>query len=97
MDASGPIIIIMIGVSIAVFLICREIITWYFKLNRIVSLLEEINGRLSTLSQQPMQDTKPTHIQPVASQQPIQQVYQQPTETHFEQPAQYKRNPLTNR
>jgi hypothetical protein len=94
MNGSDAFIIIMIGVSIAVFLICREIVTWYFKLNRIVSLLEEINGKLSTLPQQTMQDTTPAHIQPVVPQKPI---YQQETEVHLEQQSQYRKNPLTNR
>ena len=38
-DLTGVIIGIIIGV-IVVFLICRELMCWYYKINKIVSLLE---------------------------------------------------------
>lgn len=39
-DYSGIILGIIVGV-IVLFLICRELICWYYKINRIVSLLED--------------------------------------------------------
>ena len=35
-----------IGVTLIVFLICREIICWYWKINKIVELLERQNELL---------------------------------------------------
>jgi len=42
MEYIGPIIISLI-VLIVVFLICRELICWYFKINKRVELMEEQN------------------------------------------------------
>jgi len=39
----------LIGILVVcfiIFMICREIVCWYWKLNRIVSLLESINKKL---------------------------------------------------
>ena len=41
---------IWVLVSLVVFLIIRELVCWYWKINRIVELLEEIRGHLSALS-----------------------------------------------
>ncbi len=38
--------LIIVAVCIVIFLICREIICWYWKLNRIVTLLEDIRREL---------------------------------------------------
>ena len=38
-------ILITIGISIIFFLIMRNVNLWYWKVNKIVSLLEEINGK----------------------------------------------------
>ena len=35
-------VLLAIGVALLIFLICREIVCWYFKLNAIVELLTEI-------------------------------------------------------
>jgi biopolymer transport protein ExbB/TolQ len=37
---------------LAIFIIIRELVTWYYKINKIVSLLESINEKLS-MQQQP--------------------------------------------
>jgi len=55
-DFVGVIIGIIVG-AIVLFFICRELICWYYKINRIVSLLEE-NNRLLRI-QTPF---IPTHI-----------------------------------
>lgn len=44
----GTFIIILI-VLIIIFLICRELICWYYKINRIVELMEEQNGLLKRM------------------------------------------------
>lgn len=44
MDISGFVWIIIL--SLAVFLICREVVCWYFKLTKIADLLEEQNSLL---------------------------------------------------
>lgn len=36
-------------IALAIFLICREIICWYWKLNKLVKLLESIDARLARL------------------------------------------------
>jgi hypothetical protein len=49
----GQIVGIIIGVLagiIIVFLICREIVCWYWKINKLVELMEEQNDLLSSLS-----------------------------------------------
>jgi hypothetical protein len=38
--------LIWIGVTLLVFLIGREIVCWYFKINRALSVLEEIRDEL---------------------------------------------------
>lgn len=46
---SGNLVGIIIGVIIGliiVFIICRELICWYYKINRIVALMEEQNNLL---------------------------------------------------
>jgi hypothetical protein len=60
-------IIIYIGLAIIVFIICREILTWYFKINKIVNLLERIekNTRIpekkeETPSTNPVSKDQPT-------------------------------------
>ena len=35
-------VLFAIGVSLLIFLICREIVCWYFKLNAMIELLTEI-------------------------------------------------------
>ncbi len=44
--SSVPGLVLWIGVCILLFLLVREILTWYWKQNRIVSLLEEIRDTL---------------------------------------------------
>ena len=42
MDLTGIIIITIIGV-ILIFLICRELVCWYWKINKMVELINEQN------------------------------------------------------
>jgi hypothetical protein len=49
---SGNILGIIIGVLIGiiiVFLICRELVCWYWKINRLVALMEEQNDLLKNM------------------------------------------------
>lgn len=39
--------ILALVISFIIFLILRELMCWYYKINKIVSLLEEISSRLS--------------------------------------------------
>jgi len=38
--------LIVFGIAFLIFLVCRELMLWYWKVNKIVSLLEEIKNRL---------------------------------------------------
>ena len=40
-------VLIVLLVIVAFFFICREIVCWYWKVNKIVSLLEDISGKLN--------------------------------------------------
>ena len=44
----GIVIGIIIG-AIIIFIICRELICWYYKINRLVELMEQQNSLLSSL------------------------------------------------
>jgi hypothetical protein len=44
------IIIVSVLITIIVFLIVREIVMWYWKINKIVALLEEQNSLLRKLN-----------------------------------------------
>lgn len=50
MDSSGGFMVMVLGlvIMIAVFLVCRVIVLWYWKVDRIVSLLESINTKLGS-------------------------------------------------
>ena len=49
MDAQGFLnLMVVILVSLVIFLICREIVCWYFKMNEVVSLLKEIKAALQS-------------------------------------------------
>lgn len=39
-------LMVVILVSLVIFLVCREIVCWYFKMNEVVSLLKEIKDVL---------------------------------------------------
>lgn len=47
-NTGGIIIGVLIG-AVIVFLICRELICWYWKINKIVALMEEQNDLLKDL------------------------------------------------
>jgi hypothetical protein len=40
------VILLTAGISLIIFLACREIVCWYFKINKRVELLEEQNELL---------------------------------------------------
>jgi hypothetical protein len=42
-------LLITIGISIIIFLICRELVCWYFKINKRVEILEEQNELLKKI------------------------------------------------
>jgi hypothetical protein len=48
MDASGGLMVMVLGlvIMLAVFLVCRAIVLWYWKVDKIVSLLESIDKKL---------------------------------------------------
>lgn len=39
-----------LAIAIVVFLVCRELLTWYWKLNEIVSLLKRQNELIETIA-----------------------------------------------
>lgn len=45
-----PILFIILIVGIFVFLICRELLCWYWKINRTIELLESIDKKLGPAS-----------------------------------------------
>ena len=45
-------VIFTLFIAVIIFLICREIFCWYWKINGIVSLLERIDSRLVVLLEQ---------------------------------------------
>jgi len=44
MGEANPLIFLIVGIII--FLLCRELMCWYWKINRIVLLLESIDAKL---------------------------------------------------
>ena len=44
------ILLAIISVIIVIFLVCREIVCWYWKINTIATLLEEIRNKLSVIA-----------------------------------------------
>lgn len=44
-------IILAIGILFVIFLVIREIICWYWKINEGIELLRSINDKLSTLKE----------------------------------------------
>lgn len=59
-------IIIAIVISIAVFLILREFICWYWKINERVSLLEDILDELKKMNGSEDKDEKKESVSPKA-------------------------------
>jgi hypothetical protein len=60
--------ILVIGVAILIFIIFREVITWYWKINKIVSLLEQIerNTRVTVVEEKSLAGSVPKE-QPTGS------------------------------
>ena len=53
MDEGWGYAIFAILAAIVVFLILREVVCWYYKINRIVDLLEQINTKLGRSTANP--------------------------------------------
>lgn len=49
MNSNGPIFIFTLLFLLAVFFICREIVCWYWKQNKIVELLTSIDNSLRNI------------------------------------------------
>ena len=43
-------LIIFFAISLVVFLVCRELVCWYFKINHIVETLDAINSSIGSVS-----------------------------------------------
>lgn len=43
-------LVFSIATSLLVFILLRELVCWYFKINRVVTLLESIDKSLKTLA-----------------------------------------------
>lgn len=41
------VVIAGLALLVGIFIVCREIVLWYWKVNRIVALLESIESKLS--------------------------------------------------
>ena len=50
MDETVGVVLICLVVGLIVWLICRELICWYWKINKAIGLLESIDQRLKTLA-----------------------------------------------
>lgn len=48
-DAQGGMLIAVLIVSVAIFLVCREIVCWYFKINELNSKLDTTNKTLADI------------------------------------------------
>lgn len=42
--------LVILGVLLVIFLVCRELVCWYWKINRTVELLEQIHQELKLLN-----------------------------------------------
>lgn len=40
-----------VAIAIVIFLVCRVLVLWYWKIDTIVSLLQDISGNLSNIVQ----------------------------------------------
>jgi len=49
MDQFSPAHLVILAILLAFFLLIREFWCWYFKINRVVKLLESIDASLRTL------------------------------------------------
>jgi hypothetical protein len=48
-DAQVATLIVVLGISLAIFLVCREIVCWYFKINELNSKLDTTNKTLADI------------------------------------------------
>ncbi len=53
-----PTILIYIVITVLIFLVCRVIVLWYWKIDKIVSLLKEIADSLSNKKQKEEENKK---------------------------------------
>ena len=47
--------------SLVIFLICREIVCWYFKMNEVTSLLKEIKISLQNIALSKKSEQRPSN------------------------------------
>jgi len=52
-------LLIISALVILIFLFCREIVCWYFKINQIIDLMIEISEKLEPRPQPPTRITPP--------------------------------------
>ena len=50
-ESSNMSVLWIIIIGVLIFLVIREVLCWYFKFNRMVELMEQINSKLDNLSQ----------------------------------------------
>lgn len=48
-EAQVATLIVVLGISVAIFLVCREIVCWYFKINELNSKLDTTNKTLADI------------------------------------------------
>ncbi len=48
-------IVLIVGGAIALFILLRALVLWYFRVNEIVQLLKDIRGRLGAPSSEPIE------------------------------------------
>ena len=54
-------VVLFIFIDALIFLVCREVICWYYKINHIVILLESILKELKKINlRKPTEEVKPT-------------------------------------
>jgi hypothetical protein len=51
-----------LGICLAVFLILRALVLWYFRIGEIVTLLQSINKRLEYIGGDKIPAPEPTHL-----------------------------------
>ncbi|MEZ4859810.1 MAG: hypothetical protein R3C14_00805 [Caldilineaceae bacterium] len=86
-------ILAVLAVGAIIFFACREIATWYLKVNQILTLLQEINEKLSELTLTSKRETAmiTDHIDRLASTATPMQPFQS-----LPRPTQQPMRPMTN-
>jgi hypothetical protein len=58
-------LLVILAISIVLFLICREIICWYWKINQSIALLTEIRDLLAQKNSESRMEQGPGSVAPV--------------------------------